>query len=64
MNFTIYEENLQSWKPFFDYDFMPVCIGTEIWFIGGRKHCPIANYNVVDSKWKEYPPIEKLKPFG
>ena len=28
MNFTVYEENLQSWKPFFDYDSMPVCIGT------------------------------------
>lgn len=64
MNFTVYEENLQAWKPFFDYDSMPVSIGNEVWFIGGRKHCPIASYNINGSKWKENPIINNLKPFG
>ena len=52
MNFTIYEEHLHNWKPYVDYDSMPVPIDDEVYFIGGRKHCPIVCFNISESKWK------------
>lgn len=64
LNYTIYEDNLNSWKPYFDYDSLPVPVDNSVYFIGGRKHCPIVSFNVAESRWSESPPIPNLKPFG
>lgn len=47
MNFEIYENNLEVWKPYIDYESVCVGSGNMFYFLGGRKIAPIATYNVA-----------------
>jgi hypothetical protein len=40
-----------SWKPFVDFDSMPVAIGTKVYFVGGRKMVPLTYYDRNTDEW-------------
>lgn len=64
LNYEIYETNRICWKPFIDFDAMPVAIGHRVYFIAGRSKAPLIHYDRQQNKWIEEAPIENIKPFG
>ena len=53
-----------SWKPFVDFDWMTFPIGSKVYFVGGRKICPLTYYDRHQDVWKQESVIEGLKTFG
>ena len=64
MNYKVYDHNMMGFKPYIDYDAMPIVINKKIYFIGGRKHLPIITYTPNGDKWEQLKMIDSLKPFG
>jgi hypothetical protein len=53
LNFGIYESNRICWKPFIDFDAMPVCLGHKVYFIAGRSNAPLTHYDYLKNLWVE-----------
>lgn len=64
INYTALENNRLAWKPFVDFDAMPVVLGTKIYYVGGRTNTHLSFYDHGDQKWGQTNPIEGLKTFG
>lgn len=64
VNYSIFESNRICWKPFIDYDAMPVSSGSKTYFVGGRKTVPLSYYDRSENKWEQLKIIENVKPFG
>lgn len=64
LNQKVYQRNLFCYKPYIDYDCMPIHINDKIYFFGGRKHTPIVTYEPASDRWAEAGLISQLKPFG
>ena len=53
LNYAIYEASRLCWKPFIDFDAIPVVFGSRVYFLGGRKICPLTFYDRKEDIWIE-----------